>query len=210
MFPSGSRRQSVYQRVLDRIKAFAPKPDSLIKVVIKRLERKLGALKEFEVVSLGCGVGITESGFPCRSITGIDIYPYHAESVGKGYLDRFIEYDIRKVADIISEKQFDIVLCLDIIEHLEKEEGLKLVEDSERIARKAVIFYTPLKWFTNEASMDSKFWSHDNPFCIHKSLWTVQEFETKGYEIYLTGYEVDYFGWPDKKHPVGLIALKVL
>ncbi len=39
--------------------------------------------------------------------------------------------------------QFDTVVSLSVIEHLTKEEGLRMMRSMEKVASRKVIFYTP-------------------------------------------------------------------
>ena len=177
----------------------------LTAIIEDKLSQKI-KLHEMSVVSLGCGIGITESNFKCASIDGVDIFDYRLNHFLKNWdavKGNFTIGDIRKIDEIVKEKSYDVVLCLDIIEHLEKEEGEKLIKDAESIARKAIVFYTPIKWDTNEKAVkDNKLWSYGNNYNLHKSLWTVREFMNKGYEVYLE--------YPTTQNPEGLIAIKYM
>ena len=126
------------------------------------------------VLSLGCGIGITEVDFTPEQLTGVDIFDYSDKFHGK-----FIQHDIRKIREIIEEDSFDYVLCTDIIEHLEKEDGIQLMKDAESIAKKVVIFYTPIKFFDNKQKPSD--WGFGNPAIDHKSLWTPYKFNDNGY-----------------------------
>ena len=98
--------------------------------------------------------------------------------------DNVFCYDIRKIGGIFQENSFDVVTAFDAIEHLEKEEGFKLIKDAERIARKKVIFFTPKKWDDNKRSVeDKKFWSYGNTANYHKSLWKEKDFTDLGYKL---------------------------
>jgi ubiquinone/menaquinone biosynthesis C-methylase UbiE len=88
--------------------------------------------------------------------------------------DSYIEADFRKLD--LADKSFDIVLCLEMIEHLEKNEGLKLIERLERIARKQVIISTPVGML--EAAGEP-----DQPGSAHLSGWSLHDFESRGYRV---------------------------
>ena len=178
--------------------------NGLTAIIEDKLSHKI-KLHECKVISLGCGIGITESNFKCDSIDGVDIFDYRLNHFLKNWnavKGNFTIGDIRKIDKIVKEKSYDVVLNLDVIEHLEKEEGWKLIKDAESIATKAVVFYTPIKWDTNEkATTDKTLWNYGNNYNLHKSLWTVREFMDKGYEVFL-----EYPNWTS---PEGLIAIKV-
>ena len=128
----------------------------------------------WSILSLGCGIGITEIDFEPERITGVDIFDYSDKFKGT-----FIQHDVRNVKEIIKDNSFDIVFCVDIIEHLEKEDGFNLIKDADSIARKLVVFYTPIEWSNNEQEVDS--WGYGNAALDHKSLWKPEDFQDKGY-----------------------------
>ncbi|MBU4242294.1 MAG: SAM-dependent methyltransferase, partial [Nanoarchaeota archaeon] len=71
---------------------------------------------------------------------------------------------------------FDCVLASDLIEHLTKEEGNKLIKMMEKIAKKRVIIFTP-NGFLPQGEFNK------NPWQVHKTGWTVEEMQKKGYKI---------------------------
>ena len=77
----------------------------------------------------------------------------------------------------IREKTFDIVLCMEVLEHLTKEDGQKLLEKMERIARRQVIVTTPVGEFALHPATD------DNPYQEHQSSWRPAELVRYGYKI---------------------------
>ena len=103
-------------------------------LIVDILEKK-EPVDGWTVISLGCGMGFAEVSPKWKHLTGVDIFDYRGASV-----DKFIQHDIRKIKKIVSGKSFDLVLCLDIIEHLKRKDGLKLIKDAEAISKKAVVF----------------------------------------------------------------------
>lgn len=149
----------------------------------------------FEVISLGCGIGVSEINDKWKSLTGVDIYPYHKESK----VDHFIQYDVRKIKEIIKDKSFDLVLCLDVIEHLTRDEGFKLIKDAEAIAKQVVVFYTPIRWDDNRKNMEEI--NDGNEALIHKSLW--KPFDFPGWTSIVT--------WLNQEElPSGFVVVKWL
>jgi SAM-dependent methyltransferase len=106
---------------------------------------------------------------------GIDVYePYLEECKRAKTHDENILCDVRKLP--FEDKSFDVVLFLETIEHLEWEEGLKVIQDIERIARRQVIISTPVAFAKQEAY-------GENPHQEHRSFWTPGEMRQRGYKV---------------------------
>src|SRR5690606_12372244 len=75
---------------------------------------------------------------------GVDGFrPSIERSRAAGIHDEYLELDIRQLGERVPARSYDAVVALDLIEHLTKDEGLKLLKDMETIARKKVILFTP-------------------------------------------------------------------
>lgn len=129
------------------------------------------------VLELGCGNNsplqyFTKKYYSC----GVDIfYPYLEESRFKKIHNSYISADILNLP--IKPKSFDCVIALDVIEHLEKEMGWKLVELMENIARKAIVIFTP-NGFLRQDPYDN------NVYHIHKSGWYFDDFKNIGFSAF--------------------------
>ncbi len=75
-----------------------------------------------------------------------------------------------------SENQFDCCIALDLIEHLPKKDGIKLIGDMERIASKKILIFTP-NGFLPQQSRDGDLWEH-------LSGWTAEEMESLGFKVF--------------------------
>ncbi len=135
------------------------------------------------LLDVGCGNGITMGFINKRKkfvAAGVDIHqPYLAQCKLRGIFTHLYCYDIRALP--FGPKSFDVVLCLQVLEHLEREEGLKLLQRMEQIARKQVILDVPVGELPQ--------WGFDNnPFQAHKSSWYPVDLKKMGYRI--RGYDV--------------------
>lgn len=88
----------------------------------------------------------------------------------------FVKSDVISYLKSAPDSSFDAVMALDLIEHLEKEEGLDLLKEMERVASKKAILFTP-NGFVPQSSYDN------NPWQVHKSGWGYEEMKEKGYSI---------------------------
>lgn len=85
--------------------------------ILPLLPEKLGAVFEF-----GCGAGDTlhylKSRGVCEWAGGIELFPSAVESARQKGLDLVIEGDVESKDIPIDKASLDLVLCLDVLEHL--------------------------------------------------------------------------------------------
>jgi len=138
------------------------------------------------VLDIGCGLKMITRFLKCRLLTGIEIWqPYLEEGD--------IWSDVTELDSFSGTLRYDVVMALDLIEHLEKDMGIKLIFEMLKMARKRVIIFTPTQWTDNKAAVtDKKFWSYGNPYNEHKSLWTKAEFKKLGFLVLKHPYQKDY------------------
>jgi SAM-dependent methyltransferase len=112
---------------------------------------------------------------------GVDVFePSIAKAKADNTHSQLIVADALLYLEKVADKSFDAVLALDLIEHLEKERGLWLMHQMERIARKKVLIFTP-NGFVIQRPFDN------NPWQEHKSGWEWKEMKEHGYGLYGIG-----------------------
>lgn len=143
----------------------------------RKLQEELSEMKT--VLDVGCG-----DSSPLRKVRktffsmGVDV---HRDSITKSRKLKI--HDAYKICDVLTidklfePKSFDAVIALDVVEHFEKKDGLKLIKVMEGIAKKKVIIFTPFG-FTQQHVYDN------NLYQEHKSGWYIRDFEKMGYKIY--------------------------
>jgi SAM-dependent methyltransferase len=136
------------------------------------------------ILDLGCG-----RGEPMRYLgrhkelysVGVDIWkPTILEAKGKLSHDDYLLCDIKKLP--VKTKSFDTVMCLEVLEHLDKESGLNLLREMESIARNQVIISTPLGDY--ETGVLS---TKGNPYQLHVYMWKPADLKKRGYKVKLLG-----------------------
>jgi SAM-dependent methyltransferase len=147
-------------------------------------------LEVSSVLDVGCGRGILGCLLKIyrepKRVVGLDVYkPYLDFVKGLGAYDETIQLDLAGSTLPFKEKEFDVVVCLEVIEHLKKDPGLKLLEELERVGKR-VIISTPGVFFT-QPHLDG------NVNQEHLSYYPVTEFEDRGYKVYGVG-DVPLFG----------------
>lgn len=143
----------------------------------KALEKELEGMNS--VLDVGCG-----NNSPIAKVKknfyslGIDVFKPSIQKSKKAKIhDEYRMGNILKIDRFFKPKSFDAVIALDVVEHFEKKEGLKLIRDMEKVARKKIIVFTPYG-FTVQHPCDG------NPFQAHKSGWSIEEFKKLGYKVH--------------------------
>lgn len=160
---------------------------------VSELEKNFRGCKS--ILDVGCGdnspIGYLK--LNKKFTVGLDGYPPAiAESKKRRLHDSYQICDIR---DLDASKLFDAVIALDVIEHLNKKEGHKFLENLESIAQKRVIINTPNGFIPQH--------NKDNNLQTHKSGWNIKDFTKRGYRVYgmygwklLRGEEAGLKYWP--------------
>ena len=101
-------------------------------------------------------------------IVGIEAFPAYRNPIHEYVYDAVHYGDASQVLPTI-DGQFDVVLILDVIEHLEKAAAQQLVRESFRRSA-VVIVSTPAEFYAQTALCG-------NPFEMHRCHWTADDFE---------------------------------
>lgn len=168
-----------WQRLRWRVRGYIPFTNWWL------VERKLD--KEAKtILDLGCGVGCSMQFLNRRGrfkTVGIDGF--------KPYVDRCRRersYDEVKLGDIrvleYGNDAFDVVMCLQTLEHLDRGDGKKLIEDMGRIAKKQVIVTTDIHEYVY-SGVDG------NPLQRHRYVWSDGELKAVGFDVHGFGLR----GW---------------
>ena len=134
-------------------------------------------------LDVGCakgGTGLVLRMHGCKAfVVGADLYlPYLEELKSKKIYDGLVYCDARHLP--FKEKSFDVVLAIEVIEHLSKDEGLNFLKKAEEIASRQVVITTPvgfMKMFHKNLK------PIENELQEHKSGWLPEEFKELGYRV---------------------------
>lgn len=131
------------------------------------------------ILDIGCGQGfpmkMIKSRMRIKKSVGVDLFKFYVEIGKKERIhDQYIVSDIRKLK--FPDKSFDVVLALQVLEHLNKSDAWKVLNKIEKIAKKQVIVATPIgKMYHPPVD--------NNKLQLHKSGFYPEEFERRGYNI---------------------------
>jgi SAM-dependent methyltransferase len=146
--------------------------------VLDRLPRDIESL-----IDVGCGYGflsyVVRAQYPkVRNLVGIELYRPYVERLSKQHVfDSILMHDLCRMPLPYADEEFDAAICVDVIEHLPKIDGLALLIEMERIAKRVVVT-TPRIWGENEQST-----ADGNELQRHKSLWKPSDFRKRGYKV---------------------------
>lgn len=133
---------------------------------------------------LDCGIGHGEWAFRIRTdprfkgrphIAGLDLHePFLLKQKSLGLYDELHHCDVLNIP--YQDNFFDIVIASEIIEHLPKKDGYRLMDEIERVSRKLVIITTPIGFMKQKAT-------EGNIHQEHQSGWHSTDFKNRGYSV---------------------------
>jgi len=152
----------------------------------------------YSVIDVGCGRSslLQHIKKPFYKI-GIDFYkPYLTESKLKSIHNDYILGDVRNLP--FNSKSFDYAVASEVIEHLNKTDGLRMIKEMERVAKDKIVLTAP----------NGFLWAlpgpEDNPEEKHISGWTVSELRRLRFKVYgFNGLNVLY----RKRDSIGLLFI---
>jgi hypothetical protein len=130
------------------------------------------------LLDLGCGKG-GSSLIQCPVKVGIDGFKGYEKDYVSQTGGIFVHNNIKYVRQYTADKSYDTVILWDVIEHLEKQDGIKLLADIEMIARKQIVVFTP----NGMMEQNEDPWGDNNEMQIHKSGWLPEEFIKRFYNV---------------------------
>jgi len=128
------------------------------------------------VLDLGCGEASPLRFLKVARSVGVDGYGAAIDAARlKGTHDELYRFDVRAIRDKYPTRSFCCCVALDLIEHLPKDDGYRLIQDMERLASRRVVIFTP-NGFIPQLSKDGDLQEH-------LSGWTVDEFRSLGFAV---------------------------
>lgn len=141
------------------------------------------------ILDLGCGDGslieFLSKGEDWQ-IAGIDIHKEAIESARKRYVYfKLITGDLLKTIQNNNFKsKFDVIFFSQVIEHLTRKEGERILEEIEKLAKKRIVVGTPRGFMEQPHELDGN--SHQ----VHRSGWNIEDFTSRGYRVYGVGFSL--------------------
>ena len=140
-------------------------------------------LRKKVIADCGCGKGIM--GYLTRAtrdlngstMIGIDINEGNLAFCRKHKVyDKLIKYSLPSLP--FEDKSVDFLVCTEVIEHLTKKDGLKLLSEIDRVCKGRAIISTPNTFFKNPPGEKGD---------VHRSSWIAADFFKYNYNVYGLG-----------------------
>lgn len=162
-------------------------------------ERLLGLIfdyfaKKYErnyILDIGCGEGQFSGIFRPLStfLVGCDIFPKNIEKTKKrGLYDCVVMCDASRLP--FKSKVFDGTFASHLLEHLPREDGLRALDEFERVSERILIIL-PAPW---NKDLSWKEYSESNPYEEHQSESElfIKELKKRGYKIRGDGFRFPF------------------
>lgn len=157
-------------------------PNIFSKAGLWKFESSVGT-----VLDVACGLSLKSKYIEASMRLGVDIHEEYFKHMEVDVPYAVIKYDVRNLNEIFLDDSFDVVIALDIIEHLEKEESLSMIKECERIARKAVVLETPEGFIPQNIDIQGH---GGDQWQTHRSGWEADELKGLGYEVVVRDYKM--------------------
>ena len=128
------------------------------------------------VLDVGCGNGSPLRFLPKVHLVGLEGYAPAVEEARRARThDEYFAGDVKQLGDLFPSRRFDACIALDVIEHLQKEDGWRMLADMERLATRRVIVFTPNGFIPQRRQQGD--------LQEHLSGWTAEEMRQRGYRV---------------------------
>lgn len=142
------------------------------------------------LLSLCCGIGHELEDTNAKEITAVDIAPQYIDR-----LKQLFPHVEAVCSDSLSfllkqpDNSVDIISIIDGIEHMDKETGLKVIEQMKRVTRNKILLFTPQGkaedgYLKNEPHNAWEIEGADE-HQLHKSGWTKDELKALDFRLLL-------------------------
>lgn len=129
------------------------------------------------VLDIGCGPDSVMQYFGCERLVGFEGYaPAVEEARKRGTHHQMVLGDVRNLGESFKPREFDAIVALDLIEHLPKEDGLKMLQSMEQISSKKVLLITP-NGFLPQGNTEQ------GDLQQHLSGWDTDDMTNLGYRV---------------------------
>lgn len=131
------------------------------------------------ILDLGCGIMSATDELNAK-IIGVDVWEKYLNHIKHKF--PIIRISMEET-DRFMDKSYDVVFCLDVLEHLEYNLALKILDECKRIARRKVIIYTPSIHKDNSSAEEDAWGLGECKYQKHISVVKMEDFTSRGYRV---------------------------
>lgn len=145
------------------------------------------------VLDLGCGNYTTIEGLICKSYLGLDVWLPYLDVIKE--TQNVIQFNLETDhLERFPDKSYDIVICLDVLEHLDLKTADNTLRHMKRITRKKAIIFTPSEFYDNNKAVENAWDLGNCPFQKHKCVVSGQTLKALGFKINNDNEDRAWFG----------------
>ena len=97
--------------------------------------------------------------------------------------------------DLPMDRDFSLILLLDLLEHLKHDRGREILQQAQDIAKKAVVVFTPLLFSDNRKPYEDEGFYQGNSNVLHLSLWNLSDFDNGWTRVWRPDTQKSFFGY---------------
>ncbi|WP_395704132.1 hypothetical protein [Aquabacterium sp.] len=120
-------------------------------------------------------------------IDGIEGYGGYLTPVHQWAYNEVRVGDALQLLPTIADGAYELVMAIDILEHFDKADGLRFLQQCRRIARRMALVSTPKDFVEQHVEA--------NPFEDHRSVWSREDLAAQGYGRVLPNGESWIAAW---------------
>lgn len=114
-------------------------------------------------------------------IDGVEAFSTYLTPVHDYAYNRILVGDAQALLPTIADNSYDLVVAIDVLEHLDDEPGARFLAELRRISRRAVLISTPKTFHAQEIEA--------NPYENHRSVWSYDQLAAAGFREMLPNSE---------------------
>lgn len=150
------------------IRAYSPKQWPLFERAARHIQRAE------TVLDIGAGIR-PQCIVPCERMICFEAHDEYLAELARAGFETLAGVAPKDLAQVTAP--IDTVTIIDVIEHMEREDGFETVRLAQQIARQQVIVFTPLGFMKQEQDGDTDAWGlQGQHWQRHRSGWTPEDF----------------------------------
>jgi ubiquinone/menaquinone biosynthesis C-methylase UbiE len=160
---------------------------------------KIATARGESLLSLCAGIGFELHDLNTSRITAVDISPQYCEVLRSKFSHiKVVNQDSVDYIKDCASNEFQVVTCIDGLEHISKERGQELLDNMKRVCSVKCLIFTPDRYLRNEPH---NAWGIEGSdvYQHHLSAWTPEELILNGFKLINQEDSISQHGEPFKE-----------